>query len=256
MSSDGAQSQLPDADKLVTFMRSCIADFATRRTRHISEARAREFKMTFGCCVQTVRYAEAYLVLCENGLSLEARAPARSALEHAVTAEYAYLRRDGLDQLAASADHTSWSIRDRMHRWTGVEGYRPGPEPSGSLRLPSVTGERGDRPSIMRTLDPDDVLLHPGYAVLSQGVHVTNQTLSGFFVMNEDRSEMQIRHHRGDDLADYTRFLVAEACMLVAWIYAHVTENQARLDELDALSDQLHLPIRLDGDWPADDRAH
>lgn len=74
--------------------------------------------------------------------------------------------------------------------------------------------------------------------------------------MNEDRSEMQIRHHRGDDLADYTRFLVAEACMLVAWIYAHVTENQARLRELDALSDQLRLPSRLDGDWLGEDRAH
>lgn len=169
MSSNGTQSQLPEAAALVAFIRSCIADFATNQTRHIPMNRAREFKMTFGCCVQTVRYAEAYLVLCENALSLEARAPARAALEHAVTAEYAYLRRDGLDQLAASADRASWSIRDRLHRWTGVDAYRPGPEPTGPLPLPNVTGERGQRPSIMRTLDPDDVLLNPGYAVLSQG---------------------------------------------------------------------------------------
>lgn len=69
--------------------------------------------MTFGCCVQAVRHAEAFMVLCDSGLSLEARASARAALEHAVTVEWAYFRVGGLDRLANSATAARCDVQGR-----------------------------------------------------------------------------------------------------------------------------------------------
>lgn len=249
----GPVAPIFDPEGMRTFIRSVVAEFASRRTRRIPPARGREFKMTFGCCVQTVRYAEAYMMLCNNGLSLEARAPARAALEHAVTVEWAYFRVGGLDRLANSATATSWDIRDRLHRWRHTADD-PGdrPEFTNAEKLPRLTTTEG----LLKQLDPDDVLLNPGYAVLSQGVHVTNQTVTGFFRTSNQQRGIEINHHRQDNLADYTLHLVAASCMLVSWIQAHVLENNERLGELDAISDALGLPIRLDDLWPEADRTH
>jgi hypothetical protein len=249
----GPTSPVFDPDGMRTFIRSVIAEFASRRTRRIPDHRGREFKMTFGCCVQAARYAEAYMVLCDSGLSLEARASARAALEHAVTVEWAYFRVGGLDRLANSATATSWDIRDRLHRWRQtVDAPGDRPEFTAAEKVPRLTSHEG----LLRQLDPNDVLLNPGYAVLSQGVHVTNQTVTGFFRTIKEQRDIQINHHRQDNLADYTLHLVAASCMLVSWIQAHVLENEERLQELDEISDALGLPIRLDDVWAESDRTH
>lgn len=249
----GSTSPAFDPDGMRAFIRSVIAEFASRKTRRMPNNRGREFKMTFGCCVQAVRYAEAYMVLCDNNLSLEARASARAALEHAVTVEWAYFRVGGLDRLANSATATSWDIQDRLHRWRQTS-EDPGdkPEFTSDEKVPRLTSEDG----LLWQLDPDDVLLNPGYAVLSQGVHVTNQTVTGFFRTVNEQRDIQINHHRQDILAGYALHLVAASCMLVSWIQAHVLENEERLQELDEISDALGLPIRLDGVWAESVRTY
>lgn len=211
--------------------------------------------MTWGVCVQTVRYAEAYLVLCKFGLSLEARAIARAAIEHAATAEYAYFYVDGLDKLAATADEGAWSLRDRLYRWLGDESFAPGEKPVRASKLPRLTADDGT--GLLRAVDPDAALLDPGYAILSQGVHVTHETLSGFMVTNDEEPlGMQLLQHREDELAELTRHIVAQACMLVAYIEAHVLEDKMWLDELEFRSDMLGIPVRLDAAWAPDVRSH
>lgn len=207
--------------------------------------------MTYGCCCQTARYAEAYLALSELGMTLEARTPARAALEHAVTVEFAYLRTGGLDMLAASSAWASWSIDDRLARWRGGEvPVKPGPETG--KRLPSVSGANG----ILDTLDPDNRMLQPGYTVLSQSVHVTNETVVAYFTKSPEDGSLSLSARREDPLSEHTRVLVAQACMFTAWIYARTRGDQARLDELDALAVELHLPYRVDLEWDEELRAH
>lgn len=147
----------------------------------------------------------------------------------------------------------SWDIRDRLHRWRQTVDD-PGDKPgfTAAEKVPRLTSDEG----LLRQLDPNDVLLNPGYAVLSQGVHVTNQTITGFFRTINEQRDIQINHHRQDNLADYTLHLVAASCMLVSWIQAHVLENEERLQELDEISDALGLPIRLDDVWAESDRTH
>lgn len=217
--------------------------------------------MTFGCCVQTVRYAEAFLVLREKGFTLESRTTARAALEHAATVEFAFLHVDGLDMLARSADQASFTIRQRMAKWTGDAAFAPDPLDTSNSRSPhlpslSRSQSRDPRTPILDALDPNKVLLQPGYAVLSQGVHVTNQAVSQFFSWSEDRETLVVNTRAQDDIADYVALLVAASCMLVTWMYAHIREDSDKLAELDLVSDDLLLPVRLDGDWSTVDRAH
>jgi hypothetical protein len=251
----------PQTDELIDFIRSCIAYFAPRPVPLLPPERQREYRMTFGCCVQTVRYAEAFLILRGQGFSLESRTTARAALEHAATVEFAFLHVGGLDMLARSAEHTSYSIRERMAGWTGDVGFTPDPLDTGNTRrsrLPALSKSPSNDPRqpILDALDPEKVLLQPGYAVLSQGVHVTDQAVRQFFSWSEDRGTLIVNARAQDELADYAVFLVAASCMLVTWMYAHIREDADKLEELDHLSDDLFLPVRLDAGWPDEDRAH
>jgi len=245
---------LPDPRDLEAFIHRCIEVFASDAPRRVPTENERSFLLLFGTCVQTIRYAEAYLALCKGDLSLEARTVARAALEHAATAEYAYFRVDGLDQFAASAEHQGWSLRERMHRWTGIAAYDPGPAPIKAPRLPSFA--RDSDSGLMRLLDPRTVMLDPGYSLLSQAVHVTEQTVTGFFRESDDGSgQVLLQHRRKDDLENLTIYLVAEACMLVTYIDAHLRNDSLLLEELDFRSDTLLLPMRLDSDWADEDRS-
>ena len=245
---------LPDPEHLEAFIYRCIEVFASNDPRSVPIENERAFLLLFGTCVQTVRYAEAYLTLCKRGLSLEARAIARVALEHAATAEYAYFRVDGLDRLVASAEQQTWNLRARMHRWTGIADYAPGPEPTKAPRLPNFA--RDNDWGLMRLLDPNSVMLEPGYSLLSQAVHVTEQTVTGFFRESADGSARILLDHRGDDdMANFTIYLVAEACMLVTYLDAHLRKDAPLLAELDFRSETLRLPMRLDQDWPHEQRA-
>jgi hypothetical protein len=251
----------PRTDDMIAFIRSCVAYFAPRGVPSMPPDRQREYRMTFGCCVQTVRYAEAFLILRDQGFSLESRTTARAVREHAATVEYAFLHIDGLDMLARTADHTSFSIRERMAEWTGDNRFTPGALDVANTRrsrLPALArSPRNDpRRPILDALDPDKVLLQPGYAVLSQAVHVTNQAVAQFFSWSPDRETLIVNTRAQDELADYSVFLVAASCMLVTWMYAHVREDVDKLAELDLISDDLLLPVRLDADWATGDRAH
>ncbi|MBQ9917135.1 MAG: hypothetical protein IJO71_08045 [Microbacterium sp.] len=249
--------RMPDPLALEAFVHRCIEVFASREQHRMPRSSARAFRMVFGLCVQTVRYAEAYMALVKSQLSLEARVLVRCAIEHAATAEYAYFRADGLDRLAVSAQWAGWHLRDRMFRWTGIAGFDPGPEPTSEkdARLPGIA--RDDPRGLLRTLDPNTVMLDPGYAMLSQAVHVTEQTVTGVFRESDDGTgQLQVDLRRDDELFSYTLYLLAECCMLVTYIDAHLRRDAILLEELDFRSEMLNLPLRLDEDWPADDRAH
>jgi len=150
MASRKQAAKLPPIDKLVEFIESCSVYFRRDPSIRIPNERVREFQMTFGCCMQTIRYAESFLAMSREGFSNEAGALARAALEHAATVEYSYMRVDGLDQLCAQAEETSRSLIDRMNRWDAFESPLIVPPAPSQPRLPRLTSEDG----IFQRLDP------------------------------------------------------------------------------------------------------
>ena len=104
--------------------------------------------------------------------------------------------------------------------------------------------------------NPDRVLLDPGYAMLSQSVHVTNHTVIQYFRYTKDRSRLTLNPDPKNKLVKHTTFLVAASCMLVTWLLAYIRDDAEELKRLETNSDTLGLPVRLDGGWPANVRAH
>ncbi|WP_202567675.1 hypothetical protein [Agreia sp. COWG] len=71
---------------------------------HADEIRVRDesawdFRVLGGVLERVRRAAHAYLVLDQRGFAVEGRFLVRSAIEHAVTAQWAYLTPDGIDRL-------------------------------------------------------------------------------------------------------------------------------------------------------------
>lgn len=186
-------------------------------------------------------------------MGIEARVLARSALEHAVTAQYAYLRKDGIDRLNRNALDSSRSLAERMAKWTGNAEFQRIADsfvaPNGK-RLPDTAG-------ILDTLDPGRVFLQQSYAVLSQDNHVTSSALTGLYVFGEETDIPFLNHATPPDVYRHqTSYAVAAAAMMVTWIVAHILEDQPMLEKLDELSEYLHLPLRFDDTWARKHRAH
>ena len=88
---------------------------------------------------------------------------ARSALEHAATMRYPYLRKGGIDRLHRSALENSRSLAERMAKWTGNAEFQRIADsiivPAGKL-LPDTAG-------ILDALELGSVFLQQSYAVIA-----------------------------------------------------------------------------------------
>lgn len=243
-----------NAEVLSGFIDECIEYFRFPEGIELRVENARQFKMLFGICAQVIRYARGWKLLSTAGLPIEARLLVRSALEYAATAQYSYLRVDGLDRLFKSAQLNQVDLFTRMHRFTGAEDWRTMAADVGVPRdgkaLPNVD-------QIFGILDPEDVIFRQAYAILSQATHVTPSSLSQHFVVtSEDRQTWQLNHHSEvDKFRTQTTHTLALAVMSATWILAHIRGVEAMLVRLDSSSDDLKLPIRYDGDWPPSHRA-
>lgn len=243
---------LPDTDRLRSFIDLCIEYFDSAAGVRISADRARQFQMLFGICVGVIRFAKAHRALVGAGLGIEARPVVRSALEYASTAQYAYLRAGGLDRLYKSAQADSRSLFQRMGTFSGDERFS---EMAADVEVPETGRQLPTMTGIMEVLDPDTVLLQPSYAVFSQFTHVTSGALSQYFRV-DDSGRIFLDHvSPADAYADESLYVVAASCMLATWIIAHIRDDAEMRAKLDTLSDELMLPLRLDGDWRDADRA-
>lgn len=243
-----------NADVLSGFIDECIEYFSFPDGVKLRAENLRQFKMLFGICAQVIRYARGWKLLSTAGLPIEARLLVRSALEYAATAQYSYLRVDGLDRLYKSAQLDQADLFTRMHRYTGVDDWRTMAAdvdvPGDGKALPPVD-------QIFGILDPEDAIFRQVYAILSQATHVTPSSLSQHFVVTgEDRQTWQLNHHSDvDRFRSQTTFALALAVMSATWIMAHIRDDEAMLARLDSLSDELKLPIRFDADWLPHHRA-
>lgn len=243
-----------DTVALTKFIDECVEYFSFPRGVEVKAENARRFKMLFGICAQIIRYARGWKLLSESGLPIEARLLVRSALEYAGTAQYAYLRVDGLDRLFKAAQLNQVDLFIRLHKFTGLDDYQQMAAdvdvPKAGKSLPSVD-------QIFATLDPEDVIFRQAYAVLSQATHVTPSSMSQHFVVTgEDRQTWELNHHSDvDRFRAQTTYTLALAVMSATWIMAHVLDDAAMLEKLDSTSEELRLPLRYDGDWPETIRA-
>ena len=244
-------ADLPPVDQLRTFILRCIQSPAKRENYQLPPGRRSEFLLLIGMCLRVRRLAQAYNRLERGGFAVEGQVLVRSALEHAVTAQYAHLVVGGMDRLAVSgtrdqhelakflADHSSDpTVPDLVEQFAAARLDGRG--------LPKFSG----KDSIVSALD-NNGFLTTTYKVLSLVAHPSHQTT--FDALDVDDDDVSVRLEPTDHYAHQMFYSLAAACMLAAWLIAHLTDESAEMATLRDLANELHMPWRLDGGL-SDDR--
>lgn len=247
--------QLPDRDSLSPWMIRYLQDRDHANGIEVRQESAWDFHVLGGILERVRRATKAYLVLEKRGYGVEGRFLVRSAIEHAVTAQWAYLTRDGIDRLQvmmvlARRSYANTARDDGDPRWsdvmTEIERQIPrNPDGSQKRGMPKFTGRDG----VLAMMDATGYLRR-GYTVLSRAGHPTDQAVTDYFAMEEDGT-MAIADRPAEDHAAPVFHTLATCGVLSAWVLARL-EGDARGMELAASQGLLYrLDTHLE---PADRR--
>ncbi|MFC9560087.1 DUF5677 domain-containing protein [Agromyces sp. NPDC056965] len=227
---------------LSTFVLRYIQAISKRDRIDVPPENQTDFIALFGLLQRTRRLAQAYLRLRKAGYSSEGKVLLRAALEHSVTAQWAYLTPGGIarlniSQVRAQRDYlqviASTSSKTELQEWAdSIET----PEGKG---LPKFTGTDG----IMNELD-SVMFLKSSYKVLSQVGHVTHEAALDFIV--EVEGELQLRDSPEASMEHELLYALAGFCMLSAWIMARLQGDDDEIRRLQEISTGLQVPWRLD----------
>lgn len=212
-----------------------------------------DFRVLGGLIERVRRAARAYLILEKQGFAAEGRALVRSALEHAVTMQWAYLTPDGIDRLEvrllqARVDYANRSRDVDDAEWydliARLEAEIPHKSDGSTSRgMPRFTG----RESVLASLDATGYLQR-AYAVLSRAGHVTDQAVTDYFV--EDGGIVAVASAPSDVYDIDVFHTLATACCLAAWVLARLEGDGRGLE----LAMGQSLLWRLDTHLPAERR--
>ena len=241
----------PTITDLKLFLNECMSYF-DRPKVIVPQTNRRQMLTLYGPCIQVIRFSRSVAILNERNHHIEVRVLARAALEYAATAQYAYLRVDGIDRLRKGAAIHQRELMDRMATWTNDPEFLRMREdvhiPETGKAMPSVA-------DVFRALDPAGRVFESAYALLSQSAHVRASSLTHYFKRNGDFVSLNPGIEE-DPFQHFTMTTLALATIAVTWIMAHIAADETMLDWLDQQSDALGLPLRYDQDWPDADRAH
>lgn len=241
----------PTIAELKLFMNECMRYF-DRPKVSVPQTNRRQMLTLYGPCVQVIRVNRSVAILNERNHHIEVRVLARSALEYAATAQYAYLRVDGIDRLRKGAAIHQRELMERMAKWTDDPEYLRMVDdvhiPETAKAMPSVA-------DVFRALDPEGKVFESAYALLSQSTHVRASSLTQYFKQNGDFVGLNPGVEE-DPFEHFTMTSLAIATMAVTWIMARISIDEKMLEWLDQQSDALGLPVRYDQDWPEAQRAH
>ncbi|MBO1741589.1 hypothetical protein [Leifsonia sp. TF02-11] len=196
------------------------------------------FKQLWGICVQTIRHARAYVLLVDSEFEREAMVLARAALEHAVTAQWAFHRYDGLSKLRVSMIRGEKENIEMVGKWFSDDGLLA---TAAAITVPLGRG----LPSftdMMRDLD-EERFLENSYGSLSLAVHVRSTTQTSYFAGEAD--DLLLRHEPSHALRGPATNMAAMAAMLAVAIIMELVDDQAALTRINEESERLNLPPTL-----------
>jgi hypothetical protein len=240
---------LPPIDAMRGFLLRFIQDVKHRDGIRVAPENEREFLILFGLMQRVRRLVQGYLRLERAGFANEGSLLARAALEHAVTAQWAYLIRGGIDRLHVTLGRASADLALGMidyssdSEWVAIEKELREQVPKGK-GLPKFTGPGG----IMADLDAVK-FLGASYRVLSQVGHVTSQAMMDF--LREEQGEVRLSRNPEVVYQREVLYALTGFAMLVAWIQARLDGDDAEVSLLESAAGDLRVPYRLDRDLAA-----
>ncbi|MCU0151352.1 DUF5677 domain-containing protein [Curtobacterium poinsettiae] len=237
---------LPTRDELSPWMTRYVLDRDHADEIRVRDESAWEFRVLGGVLERVRRAARAYLVLDRRGFAAEGRFIVRSAIEHAVTAQWAYLTPDGIDRLhvkmvQARLDYAEQNRDSADPQWAGIIANikaqfprtRHGARKPGA---PKFSGKEG----ILAMMDTTGYLQR-AYAVLSRVGHVSDQAVSDYFVTEPDGT-IAVTGAPSEDFDLEVFHTIATCSALAAWVRARLEGDEQGIE----LASSQRLLYRLD----------
>lgn len=221
---------------------------------HLDADSAWEFRVLGGLVERVRRAAKSYLLLEKHGYAAEGRVLVRSALEHAGTAQWAYLVVGGISRLEVSllAKRHEYASSNRPgdEDWddllNDLEARIPRHEVDPARRAAALTKFTGTG-GILADLDKTGYF-KKAFVVLSRVNHVSDEAVTDYFVDVDDQTFVaDSPESRFEDAVFHT---LATACCLASWLMARLERNER---EVRAARSQ-HLLWRLDTHLPSERR--
>ncbi|MCJ0700236.1 hypothetical protein FRIG_03655 [Frigoribacterium faeni] len=212
----------------------------------VRDESAWDFRVLGGVLERVRRAAHAYLVLDQRGFAVEGRFMVRSAIEHAVTAQWAYLTPDGIDRLEvkmiqARLDYAKHSRNLNDPEWAeviaGIE--KQFPRTRSGIRKPGTPKFTGAG-QMLATMDATGYLQR-AYAVLSRVGHVSDQAVTDYF-MTEADGTVVVTSAPAEDFDLEVFHTIATCCALAAWVRARLEGDEQSIE----LASSQGLLYRLD----------
>jgi hypothetical protein len=250
MASTKVQDQLPSVDALLAFTLRYIQDPGRRDEIEVAPEKQEEFLLLFGLTHRVRRLAQAYIRLRKGGFELEGQILVRSALEHAVTAQWSYLAEGGIQQFKVSATKDQYSFVKLLNEYSSSPDAQAMSE---EFRERQLDGDKLPRITDMFSRLDNNGFLRTAYKVQSQVVHVTHQaTLDA--LETADDGEISLLLHPNHETGHQTLYALTSSCLLAAWVVAHIEGATDELRKLSEFARDLSMPYRLDASLPMVER--
>lgn len=215
----------------------------TVETRHVEA-----FLPVYSLSQRVRRYARAYLKLERDGMGPAGRPLVRSALEHAVTAQWIFYVDGGVNRFKKSAN------LDQARFFRAITGL-PEDHPDVVEVFAMVPEGKGMPPweQIRKQMEDSTDFLASTYRVLSQSVHVTHGAYLDAIEVDEGNN-VSLRDAPDDTAGRAVMYTLAASCLLSWWLDAVCRGDHARLLKLQDHGHNLKMPWRLDQRLPAERR--
>lgn len=234
-------ADLPPREALDAFILRFIQDKRHPESVKVLPEYRDDFLMLYGLIQRVRRLAQAYLRLRKQGFSSEGGVLVRAAMEHAVTAQYAYLTPSGIARLNVTlvraqkdfvAALAEGSAKPEILEWAANIDAPDG------ASLPPFSGG-----GMMGQLDSIK-FLKKTYKVLSQVGHVSHESQLDAIV--EVDGEYHLATEPQPTFTHEVLYALAGFCLMSDWVLARLEGDEAEVDRLRQLGGQLRLPWRLD----------
>jgi hypothetical protein len=237
------------AEDLRSAIEQMLALYDNDQEIMVAEEDSAVLKALHGVCERAVRHARAAMLLIEADFDREANVNVRAALEHAVTAQWAYLvPPDPARCLMDATQATAAEFLEAAEKRTALPNdlHKKKEDWKNSKKLPHFTQicdqvDGTHDPRMRRT-----GVLRFEYKRLSLMTHVTSGTVADH--LGVDGESLVLERNVPDPYAWFTLFDLAMAVALAVWVIQDLCDGKPNIETLEAVADSVGVPCCLRAD--------